>query len=174
VRIAGRNIDFSGSAGATDLSTMEKATVEHRFYVASVGKTFVAATMVQMAADGLITLDDRITHWLPVEITKRIPSSDQMTIRMLLKHTTGLFDFQKHSEDWDNDFFYISGPTRQWQQADTLPFFLDKPLHFEPGTNYSYSNSNYILAALIIESASGSTLQNETRNRIIEPLGVVV
>ncbi|MEJ2622530.1 MAG: serine hydrolase [Candidatus Thiodiazotropha sp.] len=172
VRIKGRNIDFSGSAGVVDLSTMQEATEEHRFYVASVGKTFTAATMVQMAADGLINLDDTITRWLSEEITSRIPFSDQMTIRMLLNHTTGLFDFQNDSEDWDNDFFYISGPTRHWQQTDALDFFLDKLLHFEPGTNYSYSNSNYILAALIIESASGSTLQSEIRNRIIEPLGL--
>ncbi|MCG7939133.1 MAG: beta-lactamase family protein [Candidatus Thiodiazotropha lotti] len=172
VRIAGRNIDFSGSAGMSDLETMEEATAEHRFYVASVGKTFVAATLVQMASEGLVGLDDRITDWLPDEITNRIPSSDQMTIRMLLNHTTGLFDFQNDSEAWDNDFFYLSGPTRHWQQADALPFFLDQPLHFEPGSNYSYSNSNYILAALIIESASGTTLQSEIRNRIIEPLGL--
>ncbi|MEW8380404.1 MAG: serine hydrolase domain-containing protein, partial [Candidatus Thiodiazotropha taylori] len=171
VRVAGRNIDFSGSAGMSDLATMEEATVEHRFYVASVGKTFVAATLVQMASEGLVGLDDRITDWLPAVITDRIPSGDQMTLRMLLNHTTGLFDFQNDSDAWDNDFF-ASGPTRHWQQADALPYFLDQPLHFEPGSNYSYSNSNYILAALIIERASGASLQSEIRNRIIEPLGL--
>jgi D-alanyl-D-alanine carboxypeptidase len=172
VRVAGRNIDFTGSAGVTDLSNEAEVSDENRFYVASIGKTFVAATMVQMASDGLLSLDDKITRWLSEEITSRIPSSEQMTIRMLLNHTTGLFDFQNDSEAWDNDFFSISGPARHWQQADALPFFLDKPLHFQPGTNYSYSNSNYILAALIIESASGATLQSEIRNRIIEPLGL--
>lgn len=171
VRVAGKNIDFSGSAGVTDLETQEPTTVESRFYVASIGKTFIAATMVQMASDALFSLDDGITQWLPESITSRIPSSDLMSIRMLLNHTTGIFDFQNDAEDWDNAFL-TSGPDHHWSQEDTLPFFLDKPLHFEPGSNYSYSNSNYILAALIIESASGEALHTAIRNRVIEPLGL--
>lgn len=171
VRVVGRNIDFSGSAGVTDLDSQEPTTVDNRFYVASIGKTFVAATAVQMASDGLFSLDDGITQWLPETVTGHIPSSDLMTIRMLLNHTTGIFDFQNDSEDWDNAFL-LSGPDLEWSQEDALPFFLDKPLHFEPGTNYSYSNSNYILAALIIESASGEALHTAIRNRIIEPLGL--
>jgi D-alanyl-D-alanine carboxypeptidase len=118
VRIAGRNIDFSGSAGIADLSTMEDASIEHRFYVASVGKTFVAVTLVQMAADGQINLDDPITRWLSDEMTNRILSSDPMTIRMLLNHTTGLFDFQNDSEDWDNEFHSVVG--LRSQQKSTL------------------------------------------------------
>ncbi|MES9863560.1 MAG: serine hydrolase domain-containing protein [Candidatus Thiodiazotropha sp. LLP2] len=171
VRVVGKNIDFSGSAGVTDLDTQEPTSVESRFYVASIGKTFVAATLVQMASDGLLSLDDGITQWLPDSVTSRLPSSEMMTVRMLLNHTTGIFDFQNDSEDWDNAFI-ASGPERQWSQEDALPFFLDKPLHFEPGTNYSYSNSNYILAALIAEEASGEPLHTAIRNRIIEPLGL--
>ena len=172
VRIAGRNIDFSGSAGITDFDNREPVTEQSRFYVASVGKTFLAATMVQMASDGIFALEDPITRWLPGSVTERIPSSERMTIRMLLNHTTGIFDFQNDSDEWDNEFFYGSGPQRHWTQEDALPFFLDKPLHFEPGTNYSYSNSNYILAAMIVETATEAGVENAIRNRIIEPLGL--
>ncbi|MES9825293.1 MAG: serine hydrolase domain-containing protein [Candidatus Thiodiazotropha endolucinida] len=173
VTIKGRNIDFSGVAGITDLTSGESVQSNHRFYVASTGKTFLAATMVQMAGDGLIDLDDPIGRWLPPEITGRIPSSTDMSIRMLLNHTTGIYDFQNDGEAWDNDFFLVSGPDRHWTQADALPYFLDKPLHFEPGSDYSYSNSNYILAAIIVETATGQPVQLAIRQRVIDPLGLV-
>ena len=173
VTIQGRNIDFSGVSGVSDLSSGEQVRPDNRFYVASTGKTILAATLVQMAGDGLLGLDDPIHRWLPQAITDRIPSSEQMSVRMLLNHTTGIYDFQNDGEEWDNDFFLVSGPDRQWTQADALPYFLDKPLHFEPGNDYSYSNSNYILAALVIEAVSGQPVQHAIRQRIIDPLGLV-
>jgi D-alanyl-D-alanine carboxypeptidase len=172
VTIEGRNIDFSGVSGVSDLSSGEQIQMDNRFYVASTGKTFLAATLVQMAGDGLLDLDDPISRWLPREITDRIPSSAEMSVRMLLNHTTGIYDFQNDGDEWDNDFILVSGPDRQWTQADVLPYFLDKPLHFEPGTDYSYSNSNYILAALIVESVSGGPVQLAIRQRVIDPLGL--
>ena len=172
VTIQGRNIDFSGVSGVSDLSSGEQVRQDNRFYVASTGKTILAATLVQMAGDGLLGLDDPIHRWLPLAITDRIPSSEQMSVRMLLNHTTGIYDFQNDGEEWDNDFFLVSGPDRQWTQADALPYFLDKPLHFEPGNDYSYSNSNYILAALVIEAVSGQPVQHAIRQRIIDPLGL--
>ncbi|MCM8854188.1 MAG: beta-lactamase family protein [Candidatus Thiodiazotropha sp.] len=171
VRILGRNIDYSGVAGSSDLESGEPVTLNNRFYVASIGKTFLAATLVQMAADGLLDLDDPIKVWLPDSITSRIPSSNQMSVRMLLNHTTGLYDFQNDGDEWDN-VFLNSGPERQWKQADVLPFFLDKPLHFKPGTDYSYSNTNYVLAAMIVEVVTGDNVQAAIRNRVIEPLGL--
>ncbi|MBT3029528.1 MAG: beta-lactamase family protein [Candidatus Thiodiazotropha sp. (ex Lucina pensylvanica)] len=172
VTIEGRNIDFSGVSGVSDLASGKPLQQDNRFYVASTGKTFVAATLVQMAGDGLLDLDDPINHWLPDEITDRIPSSAEMSVRMLLNHTTGIYDFQNDGEAWDRDFFLVSGPDRHWTQADALPFFLDRPLHFEPGSDYSYSNSNYILAALVIEAVSAQPVRHAIRQRIIDPLGL--
>lgn len=172
VTIRGRNIDFAGVAGVTDLASGEAIQSNHRFYVASTGKTFLAATLVQMAGEGLLDLDDPITRWLPETITDRIPSSGVITVRMLLNHTTGLYDFQNDGDEWDNAFFLVSGPDHHWTQADVLPFFLDRPLHFKPGSNYSYSNSNYILAALVVEAVSGESVQHVIRQRVIEPLNL--
>lgn len=173
VTIKGRNIDFTGSAGVSDLSTGEKIDNNDRFYIASSGKTLLAATLVQMAGEGLLDLDDPISNYLPVDITDQIPSSENMTIRMLLNHTTGIFDFQNDSDAWDNEFYFVSGPERHWSQEDVLPYFLNQPLHFEPGMDYSYSNSNYILAALVIESVTGESVDYSIRQRVIEPLGLM-
>ena len=169
--IRGDNVEFSGVAGVEDLATAVPLTPNHRFYLASVGKTYTATTIVRMAADGLLNLDDPITTWLPAEITDRIPSSDVITIRSLLNHTSGIFDYQDDSSEWLLNAF-IPDPNRHWTDADILPYFLDRPLHFEPMTNVRYGDSNYVLAGLIVEAASGLPIQDAIRNYALAPLGL--
>ncbi len=165
------DLNFTGVAGVENIETAVPLTVNHRFYLASVGKTYTAVAMVRLAADGLLNLDDPITTWLPAAITDRIPSSDAITIRSLLNHTSGIFDFRNDGEDW-LDEFQSGDPARHWTNADILPYFFDKPLHFESTTDYRYSNSNYVLAALIAEAASGQSIQELIRNYILAPLGL--
>lgn len=168
--VRGDNVNFTGVAGVEEIVTAVPLNVNHRFYLASVGKTYTAVATVRMAADGLLNLDDPITTWLPATITDRIPSSDAITIRILLNHTSGIFDFRNESDDW-SDVFAVN-PTRHWTNADILPYFLDKPLHFEPTTDYRYSNSNYVLVALIAEAASGLSIQDVLRYYVLGALGL--
>ncbi len=168
--VRGDNVNFTGVAGVEEIATEVPLNVNHRFYLASVGKTYTAVATVRLAADGLLNLDDPITTWLPATITDRIPSSKAINIRSLLNHTSGIFDFQNDAEEWLETF--IVDTTRHWTNADVLPFFLDKPLHFEPTTDYRYSNSNYVLVALIAEAASGLSIQDIIRYYILEPLGL--
>jgi D-alanyl-D-alanine carboxypeptidase len=170
--VRGDNVDFSGVAGVEDIATAVPLTVNHRFYLASVGKTYTAVAMVRMAADGLLHLDDPITAWLPSSITDRIPSSAVITIRSLLNHTSGIFDYQDDADEWLFQAF-LPNSTRHWSNADILPFFLDKPLHFEPTTDAKYADSNYVLIGLIAEAASGSLIQDVIRNYALAPLGLL-
>lgn len=162
------NFSFDGVAGVEEIATAVPLNVNHRFYLGSVGKTYTAVAVVRMAADGMLDLDDPITRWLPAAVTDRIPSSDAITIRSLLNHTSGIVDFR--GDAWDEAF--IADPRPQWANSDVLPFFLDMPLNFVPTTDYGYSNSNYVLAALIAESASGLPIQDLIRNYIIAPTGL--
>ena len=171
VSVKGDNLDFNGIAGVEDIDSTAPLNTNHRFYLASVGKTYTAVAIVSMATDGLLGLDDPITRWLPTSITDGIPSSDQITVRHLLNHTSGIFDYQDDSSDWlFNDF--LPDPNRQWSNADILPYFLGRPLHFEPGTAARYSDSNYVLVGLIAEAASGLPLQDVIRNYALAPLGL--
>ncbi len=171
--LAVRSDDFSfdGVAGVEELATAVPLTVRHRFYLASVGKTYTAVAIVRLAADGLLNLDDPITRWLPAGITDRIPFGDAIRIRHLLNHTSGIFDYQDDADEWLLDAF-LPDPARHWSNADVLPYFLDRPSHFAPGTNAGYSDSNYVLAGMIAEAASGLPIQSIVRNYLIAPLGL--
>lgn len=165
------NFSFDGVAGVEEIATAVPLTVNHRFYVASVGKTYTAAAIVCLAADGILGLDDPIGRWLPAAITDRIPGGDNISIRNLLNHTSGIFDYQDDADEWLFNAF-LPDPVRHWTNADVLPYFLDRPSHFSPGTNASYSDSNYVLAGMIAEAASGLPIESIMRNYLIAPLGL--
>lgn len=169
--VKGSAVDFVGVAGVNDLDTAAPLTTDHRFYLASVGKSYTAVVLVMMANSGLIDLDEPITNWLPALIGERIPSSNDITIRSLLNHTSGIFDYQDDSDEWLFGAF-LPDPDRHWTNMDVLPYFLDRPSHFAPSTDVRYSDSNYVLAGLIAEIAGGMPMHELVRNYVTAPLGL--
>ncbi|MBL7047671.1 MAG: serine hydrolase [Candidatus Marinimicrobia bacterium] len=139
------------------------------FGVASITKTFVAALILLLVEDGFFQLDDPISDWLPTDEYDNIDAS--ITIRQLLNHTSGLYNFIQSTpticfpSPIMDDFEYF------WTPEELMGSCVGQP-YFEPGTGYAYSNTNFILAGMIIESATGSQLHIELRNRIIEPLNL--
>jgi len=103
-------------------------------------------------------------------VRNRIPSSGEITLRRLLNHTSGIIDYLNDDSAWRSDF--ARDPTRQWTHADIIPYLFDKPLLFDPGTGYHYSNSNYILVGRILEQVTGQPFRRLIRTRIIKPLGL--
>ncbi|MEN8108308.1 MAG: serine hydrolase domain-containing protein [Pseudomonadota bacterium] len=168
--VKGPGIDFQDAAGMADLLTGEPLTTNHAVYAASLGKTFTATVALQLCDEGLLGLETPITTWLPDEVTKHIPSSGKITLRHLLSHTTGLIDYMNDDKAWRSDF--LTDPRRKWTHSDVVPYLYDKPLLFEPGTSYHYSNSNYILVGVIIEQVIGQPLHTLIRKRILTPLGL--
>ena len=133
------------------------------FAVGSITKNMVAAMLLQLAEEGKLSLEDPISKWLPpyphVEGT--------ITIRQLLSHTSGLFMFWENQKIWDDLIKYRE---KQFSPEEVLGYL--KAPHFAPGKGYHYSNTNYLLAAMIITRARGSTLSTEFRKRFWEPLGL--
>ncbi len=170
LRVKGPGIDFESAAGVADVITGEALTTNHVVYAASLGKTFTAAVALQLCDEGRLGLEAPITTWLPSEVTRRIPSSGKITLRHLLSHTAGLIDYMNDDKAWRLDF--VRDPSRQWTHSDVVPYLYDKPLLFEPGSNYHYSNSNYILVGVIIEQVIGQPLHTLIRKRILSPLGL--
>ena len=166
--LKGAGFDFRAAAGVSDLITREPLTPDHLMYVASVGKVFTAVVALQLCEERKLDLEAPITTWLPAELTKRIPSGDQITLRHLLSHTSGIFDYMNDDHTWRIDF--SKDPRREWSHDDIIAYLYDKPLLFEPGTDYHYSNSNYILVGRIIEQVSGEPLHQQIRQRILSPL----
>jgi len=170
LRVNGPGVDFQGAAGVADLITGEALTTKHAMYMASIGKTFTAAIALQLCDEGRLILEAPIANWLPDEVSRRIPASGNITLRHLLSHTSGLIDYMNDAKAWTTDF--ASDPHRQWTHNDVVPYLYDRPLLFEPGTNYHYSNSNYILVGLIIEQVTGQPRHTLISKRILAPLGL--
>lgn len=136
-----------------------------RFRIGSLTKTFVATVVLQLVGEGRLSLDDSVERWLP----GLVPNGDRITIRELLNHTSGLFDFTD-DKAWVSTV--IANPARDWPPRDLVAVAMAHPPMFAPGTAWWYSNTNYILAGLVVEQVTGTTLEQQLRKRIFEPLGL--
>ena len=134
------------------------------FYIASITKTFAAAVILQLAEEGVLSLNDSLHQWLP-----SYPYIDStITIRQLLNHTSGIFNLHDHGSYADSMY---NNPDKYWTPEETILTFIDKP-YFSPGTEgeWHYSNTNYLLIGMIIEQATQSDLATEMQNRVADPL----
>lgn len=131
-----------------------------RYAIGSVSKQFTAAAVLLLAEAGKLSLDDRVSRWLP-DLTR----ADEVTIRQLLSMTAGYQDY------WPQDFVFPA-----MQRPTTAQAILDqwarKPLDFAPGSTWQYSNTNYVIAGLIVERVSGMPFLDFLRARIFTPLGM--
>ena len=134
------------------------------FEAGSVSKQFTAAAVVLLALDGKLSLEDPVRKYIP-----ELPSyGDSITIRQMLNHTSGL-------RDWGTVAAAGGWPrgTRTYTQRHVLDIIArQRSLNYRPGDEYLYSNSNYNLAAMIVERVSGQSLPDFTRTRIFQPLGM--
>jgi D-alanyl-D-alanine carboxypeptidase len=134
------------------------ATPAMRYSVGSVSKQFTAAAVLLLAEEGKLSLGDKVARWLP-ELTR----ANEITIRHLLSMTSGYQDY------WPQDYVLpvMMSPTTP---RDVLAQWARKPLDFAPGTRWQYSNTNYVVAGLIVEAASGLPLSEFLRQRVFTPL----
>ncbi len=150
----------SRAYGLANLEAREPATPATNYRLASITKQFTAAATLLLAENGRVSLEDPVRKWLP-----GLPeSADGAVIRNLLTHTSGLPDFED---------LIPAGRYAQLHDEDVLGLLeAEDRRYFAPGTNYRYSNSGYVLLALIVERASGSTFSRFLRQRIFLPLGM--
>jgi D-alanyl-D-alanine carboxypeptidase len=136
-----------------------------RFRVASVTKTFVATVVLQLVAEGKVGLDDLVDRRLP----GLLPDGGAITVRELLNHTSGLFDYDE-DKSWQETV--IAHPDREWSPRELVAVATAHGLLFPPGTAWFYSDTNYEVLGLLVEAVTGTTLERELRERIFEPLGL--
>jgi D-alanyl-D-alanine carboxypeptidase len=136
-----------------------------RFRVASVTKTFVATVVLQLVSEGKLGLDDPVDRRLP----GLLPDGGAITVRELLSHTSGLFDYDE-DEAWQGTV--IAHPDREWSPRELVAVATSHGLLFPPGTAWFYSDTNYEVLGLLVEAVTGTTLEHQLRERIFEPLGL--
>ena len=134
-----------------------------RFRAASITKTFVATVVLQLVAEGRLGLDDPVERWLPGAVR----DGGAITIRQLLDHTSGLFDYFG-----DRRFVraVIARPDRRWSPRTLVAIAMRHPPLFRPGRAWHYSNTNYVLLGLVIETVTGTTVAQQLEQRIFRPL----
>ncbi|WP_181700213.1 serine hydrolase [Nocardia sp. GTS18] len=169
--------EWVGSAGVSELGGTTAAPVDGHVRIGSNTKPFTATIVLQLVSEGLIDLDAPVLSYLP-----DYALDERVTVRMLLQHTSGIFNITgEPSEDgsisggvpstisgkeWADKRFHTYTP------AELVTFALGKPARFEPGTGWSYSNTNYIIARLVVEAVTGRTLAEEAQRLILGPLGM--
>ncbi|MFI8458135.1 serine hydrolase domain-containing protein [Kitasatospora sp. NPDC085464] len=164
-----------GTAGVRELGEAGEPPADGRFWVGSTTKTFVATLVLQLVADGAIGLDSPVADHLP-----GLGLDGRITVRMLLQHTSGLYNY---TGELDPDGTFVPGlPSvgkawvenrfHSYRPEELVQFALSRPARFEPGTDQSYSNTNYTVAALLVERISGRSYAEEMQRRILQPLGL--
>lgn len=140
-----------------------KMSPDMAFAIGSITKNLVAALALQLAEEGKLSLEDPVAKWLP----PYEHVNPAITIRQMLNHTSGLFMFWENQQLWDD---LIRCRNKTFTPEEVLSYL--KAPYFDPGQGYRYSNTGYLLSAMIIRRATGSKLSAEFRRRFWEPLGL--
>ncbi|UUU33915.1 beta-lactamase family protein [Streptomyces sp. CA-210063] len=166
---------WKATSGVGDIRTDKPRSAHDRYRVGSITKTFVSTVLLQLEAEGKLSLDDKVDTWLPGLVRGNGHDGREVTLRQLLNHTSGISNYTD-DEEFGRTYFLKDGFFKH--RFDTAPpehlvavAMKHKP-DFAPGTDWNYSNTNYVLAGMVIEKATGNPYGDEIRARVIEPLGL--
>jgi D-alanyl-D-alanine carboxypeptidase len=153
-------IAYLQAYGNARLDPKTPAKPEMRYSIGSISKQFTGAAILLLEEQGKLSLDDKVAKFLP-----NLTRANQVSIRQLLSHTSGYQDY------WPQDYVMpmMLEPTTAEKIMDG---WAHKPLDFEPGSKWQYSNTNYVIGGVIVEKASGMPLLQFLREKIFIPLGM--
>ena len=158
-----------GASGKSVLESGKAMNTCNLFHSASVAKTYMVATAMSLVEDGILALDATIDTYLPKEIYSRLPNGTKATVRHLMNHRSGIPDFIEETEhilDYYNNLMHV------FTTDDYLEYIYDKKARFEPGKAGSYSNTNTVILALVMEHATGVDHASLLTQRILNKIGL--
>ena len=158
--VQGGKIVFTKAYGHARLDPPMAATAEMRYAIGSISKQFTAACLLLLQQEGKLSIDDPLSKYFP-ELTR----SKDVTIRNILTHTSGYQDYAPQD-------YTIPAWTKPTTADKIIHEWATKPLDFEPGTQYQYSNTNFNIAGLIVEKVSGEKFWPFLKRRVLTPLGL--
>jgi D-alanyl-D-alanine carboxypeptidase len=158
--VQGGKLVYTHAYGRAHIDPDKAATPEMRYSIGSISKQFTAAALLILQEQGKLKLDDPVGKYVP-----GLTRGDEVTIRQILSHTAGYQDF------WPED--YLMKPMEQPTTGqEILDKWAKKPLDFEPGTLWQYSNTGYVIAGMIVEKVSGQKLMEFLGEHVFHPLGM--
>jgi D-alanyl-D-alanine carboxypeptidase len=156
---------FTVASGTTERGAQSPPDAETHFRIASNTKTMTSAVVLQLAQEGKLGLQDPVSKYV-----SGVPNGDSITIAELLKMRSGLYNYTNSplmATSLDDD------PTKAWTPQELLDIAFAQPANFAPDAEFEYSNTNYALLGLVIETVDGKPLATVFRDRLFEPLGMV-
>ncbi len=161
------------TAGVADRKTRQKMPANGYFRAASNTKTFTATVALQLVGEGKLSLDDTVERWLPGVVQGNGNDGNRVTVRDLLRQTSGLADFSDDVPALRSEKDYLAHRFDHFELADIAAGAMKRPPNFYPdGKRWEYSNTNYILATMVVEKVTGNDWYTEVQNRILTPLGL--
>ena len=160
------------SAGVGDLTTKVPADPKAQFRIGSNTKAFISTVLLQLEGEHRLSLDDTVARWLPGAVAANGYDGARITIRQLLNHTSGLPDYLG-SLQVSTPYYLNTNPREVMAPQSLVNIALAQHApQTAPGEKFGYSNTNYVLAGMVIKAVTGSEPAAEVQRRIIEPLGL--
>ncbi|MRT93666.1 serine hydrolase [Ancylomarina sp. 16SWW S1-10-2] len=150
------------SAGWHDRKNKIPANPKALFKIASIGKLYVAVAIAKLVNDKQLSLDKTLADYFP-ELVGKIENAEKITLRMMVQHRSGIPNYIDHPEYWN---------IRPKSDDGNLELAIDMPASFEPGEDYGYSNTNYLLLSRLIDKVLGYSHDQFIKERILMPLGL--
>jgi CubicO group peptidase (beta-lactamase class C family) len=158
--VKGGKLVYTHAYGMAHIDPPVPATPDMRYSIGSISKQFTATAILLLQQQGKLHLNDPVGKYVP-----GLTRGNEVTIREILSHTSGYQDY------WPED--YLMTPMEKPETAQQiLNAWAKKPLDFDPGTQWQYSNTNYVIAGLIVENVSGEKLMDFLAEHIFQPLGM--
>lgn len=157
-----RSLSWVVGKGKANKITGEKPDPHMKYRIGSLTKTYTYTVLLQLVDEGNITLSDTLSKFFP-----DFPKADSITLKMICNHTSGIFDYT------ETDTFrigLITTPLKKYNAQELIDMVIGQPFYFDPGTAFKYSNTNTILAGMIIEQITGNDVSEEIQQRILDVL----
>lgn len=149
-----------------DSMTGVPATPSMFFRNGAVAISYVSTLLLKLVDEKKLRLDDKLSTWLP-----EVPHSDQVTLGQLAHMTSGYPDYVLGNAEFNAALH--ADPFRQWTPEELLGYAVHKPLLYQPGTNWNYSHTDYVLLGLALEKATGQDMPKLLQDKILGPLGLL-
>ena len=155
-----------GAGGKADILSNIDVDKGDQFMIASITKVFTATVLFSLVDNGILSIDDNISEWIPSSIANNIENANEATIADLLSHKSGIADYYTTKFEMAR----YNTEHNYWVQEDILKYVYGKKASFPVGQKYSYSNTNFLLLGMIIENAANMTLKDAYDKYLFLPL----
>ncbi|MEO1515377.1 MAG: serine hydrolase [Bacteroidota bacterium] len=159
---------WAGADGKADIASDIDMQACHTYLIASISKVFTSAAVYRYIDQGVLSLDDPISNWLDKSVVENVKNAEEAQIKHLLAHTSGIADYYTFQFELDR----INKVTNEFTKQDVLEYTYGVSATNEVGKDYYYSNTNFLLLAMILEKASGQTFEQVYQQEVFTPLGL--